>query len=1099
MVTCPRCGVASPEGFRFCPSCASPLTAPEVGREERKVVSVLFADLVGFTANAERMDPEDVRALLGPFHARLRAEIERFGGTVEKFIGDAVMALFGAPVAHEDDPERAVRAALAIRDWVTQETDLHVRIAVTTGEALVALRARPAEGEGMASGDVVNTAARLQAAAPVDGIIVGEATWRATERAIDYREHESVLAKGKAEPLRVWEAVQARSRFGVDVARRSAAPLVGRERELDLLRGALQRAIDEHVPQLVTLVGVPGIGKSRLLAELFASIEAGDRLVTWRQGRSLPYGEGVSFWALGEIVKAQAGILDTDAPNAAARKLDDAVRSLIADDADATWVSGHLRPLAGLVAEDATGDRREEAFAAWRRFLEALAELRPAVLVFEDLHWADDGLLDFVDHVVDWLVDVPVLIVATARPELLARRPAWGGGKANASTISLAPLSDDETARLVHALLERSVLAAEVQAMLLERAGGNPLYAEEFARMAGERGRRDLELPSSVQGIIAARLDALDEADKILLQDASVLGKVFWSGALAAIGDRDRNDVERRLHALERRELARRERRSSVAGENEYAFRHVLVRDVAYASIPRAARADRHRRAAEWIESLGRPDDHGDLLAHHYLSAIELARAAGTDPGTFTAAASLALRRAGDRALALHAVGNAARFYQEALAIGVDESSRPLVLFRLASALHYASDPRRTGALEAARDALVAAGDPETAAEAVLLLAEAAWFDGDSARARDHLAHARELVRDRPDSPAAVRVLAQSARSAMLAAQSEEGLRLGRAALRMAEELGLDDLVPHALIAIGGCRQNLGDDGGTSDLERAIELAMAANNPVAARAYNNLAAAVSEQGDLERAEGLWREGKRVADRLGNGIVRRFIDGQLFWIDFERGRWDQALEAAEAFIAECEAGSPHYLHSSALFVRAYIRFARGETEVALAAADEALERARHAGDPQQVLPALAAIVGIRTDLGQLDEARHVAAEMIELSRVGSPVRLIQLALDAEELGLTSEMRDLLASRPPTRFSDISQSILDGDLVAAAEQLEEVTSLPYAASARIAAARRFVASGRRADADEQLRRALDFYRTVRASRYIADAEALLRATA
>jgi tetratricopeptide (TPR) repeat protein len=333
----------------------------------------------------------------------------------------------------------------------------------------------------------------------------------------------------------------------------------------------------------------------------------------------------------------------------------------------------------------------------------------------------------------------------------------------------------------------------------------------------------------------------------------------------------------------------------------------------------------------------------------------------------------------------------------------------------------------------------------------------------------------------------------------MLAGQSEEGLRLGREALRMAEKLGLDDLIPHALIAIGGCRQNLGDAGGTSDLERAIELAMAANNPVAARAYNNLAAAVSEQGDLQRAERLWREGRRVADRLGNGTVRRFIDGQLFWLDFERGRWDQALEAAEAFIEECEAGSPHYLHSSALFVRAYIRFGRGDTDIAVAAADEALERARQAGDPQQVLPALAAVIGIRTDLGQLDEARHVAAEMIELSRVGSPVRLVQLALDAEQLGLTSEIRDLLASRPATRFSDISQLILDGDLVAAAEQLEEVTSLPYAADARLSAGRRLAAAGRRAEADEQLRRALEFYRAVGASRSIEEAESLLRATA
>ena len=285
MLTCLSCGQQNPDGFRFCGACAASLVAePPAQREERKVVTVLFCDLVGSTAQAERMDPEDVRALLSRYHELVRAELERFGGTVEKFIGDAVMALFGAPVAHEDDPERAVRAASAIRDSIAEESDLHVRIAVNTGEALVSLGARPSEGEGMASGDVVNTTARLQSAAPVDGILVGEQTYRATERVIEYRASEPVIAKGKAEPLPVWEVVQARSRFGVDLARPSGAPLVGRDREVELLVAALARACDERTPQLVTLVGVPGIGKSRLLAELFAAIDRGDQLVTWRQG-----------------------------------------------------------------------------------------------------------------------------------------------------------------------------------------------------------------------------------------------------------------------------------------------------------------------------------------------------------------------------------------------------------------------------------------------------------------------------------------------------------------------------------------------------------------------------------------------------------------------------------------------------------------------------------------------------------------------------------------------------------------------------------------------------------------------------------------------
>src|SRR5688572_16457658 len=312
---CPSCGQENPDGFLLCGMCGTPLAAPAAPREERKVVTVLFADLVGFTSRSEQLDPEDVRALLAPYWERLRFELESFGGTVEKFIGDAVVALFGAPVAHEDDPERAVRAALAIREWVAEESDLHVRIGVNTGEALVSLSAHPAQGEGMASGDVVNTAARLQSAAPVDGILVGEQTYRATERMIEYRDHEPVQAKGKAKPVHVWEAVQATSRFGVDLTPAAAAPLVGRDEELELLVAAFRRAADDQTPQLVTVVGVPGIGKSRLLGELFGTIDAGDRLVRWRQGRSLPYGEGVSYWALGESAFPPRGASGRNSPS----------------------------------------------------------------------------------------------------------------------------------------------------------------------------------------------------------------------------------------------------------------------------------------------------------------------------------------------------------------------------------------------------------------------------------------------------------------------------------------------------------------------------------------------------------------------------------------------------------------------------------------------------------------------------------------------------------------------------------------------------------------------------------------------------------------
>ena len=471
MVICPSCGQENPDGFRLCGMCGAALApAAAPAREERKVVTILFTDLVGSTARAEGLDPEDVRATLSPYYARLRVELERHGGTVEKFIGDAVMAVFGAPVSHEDDAERAVRAALAIRDTVGE--DLEIRTAVNTGEALVALGAVPAAGDAMVSGDVVNTAARLQSAAPVNGILVGEATYRATGHVIDYREAPPVEAKGKAEPVQVWEAVAARSRFGSDVEQKLRTPLVGRERERGLLADALAHARSEQSAQLVTLVGVPGIGKSRLVAELFQITDADEEIISWRQGRSLPYGERVSFWALGEIVKAHAGILESDDTATAEEKLVAMVDGLAEDERERDWLARHTRPLVGL--EGAERAEREEAFAAWRRLLEAAAEQRPLVLVFEDLHWADDGLLDFVDHLADWATTVPLLIVATARPELLDRRPGWGGGKRNAFTLSIGALTDEETAQLLQRLLDRAVLDADAQQAVLAPRRGEP-------------------------------------------------------------------------------------------------------------------------------------------------------------------------------------------------------------------------------------------------------------------------------------------------------------------------------------------------------------------------------------------------------------------------------------------------------------------------------------------------------------------------------------------------------------------------------------------------------------------------------------------------
>jgi len=1044
------------------------------------------------------MDPEDVRRLLQPYHARLRSELERHGGTVEKFIGDAVMAVFGAPVAHEDDPERAVRAAFAIRDALVDQLDL--RIGITTGDALIALGARPQEGEGMVSGDVVNTAARLQSAAPVNGVLVDETTYRATERIVEYHKSAPVEAKGKAEPISSWEALEAKSRFGVDVRQLGGTRLVGREDELESLLAALNRARREREPQLVTLVGVPGIGKSRLVWELFQRVDQEPEITLWRQGRSLPYGEGVSFWALGEMVKAQAGVLETDDADRTEAKLRETVAGVVSDPADAQWLVGHLRPLVGLEASAEAGSgRRDEAFAAWRRFLEALAEQRPLVLVFEDLHWADDSLLDFVDHLVDWASGVPILVAGTARPELLSRRPGWGGGKSNALTLSLSPLSNDETAELVHALLERSVLDAEVQQALLERAGGNPLYAEEFARMLAERGDDELALPETVQGLIAARLDGLSPEEKALLQAVSVLGKVFWLGAATELAEVERWSAEERLHSLERREFVKRERRSSVAGEVEYAFRHLLVRDVAYGQLPRGVRADKHRLAARWLESLGRPEDHAEMLAHHYLSALELSQAAGQPIADIAEAASEALREAGDRASSLNSFIAAIRFYDEALALGfLDEGNRADVQFRRARSLNLAGAENRDAALEEARDALLATNDFERAAEADALLAEFWWHRGTRDRSLEHLERAHTLVEELPPSPAKAHVLSQLARYRMVAGENEEAIRIGAEAFAMAEALGIDELRAHALNNIGVAKANLGDLTEFDDLERSIEIAVAARSPEAARAYNNLGAMVWFRGDVRRACTLIDEAVGVGEQLGNSQLAKFSRIVQIQLLFESGEWDEASARCDAFLAACEAGETHYLEADVRRRRASVRFARGDLEGALDDAKRMLGPARNAGDPQALVSVLAGAARLYVNAGLIEDAKNLAREALDVA--GATYEIWALAWVTTELECATEVRERLdRMRFPTKWSDAARALLQRDFLAAADVFYDIGVFDEEALARLRVAEQLVAEGRRAEADEQLSQSLAFWRSLRATRYIREGEALLAKTA
>jgi class 3 adenylate cyclase/tetratricopeptide (TPR) repeat protein len=986
---CPACSKDNPEGFQFCGFCGAPLTddAPAVPLEERKVVSVLFCDLVGFTAASEAADPEDVRARLRPYHERVRVELERYGGTVEKFVGDAVMAVFGAPVSHEDDAERAVRAGLRVLEAISElnEADpalaLQVRVGINTGEAVVALGARPELGEGLVTGDVVNTASRLQLAAPVNAVVVSEQTHRQTERIFDFEALAPVQAKGKTKPLALFRPVQARARFGLDVIRTGATPLVGRDLEKPLLIGTFERSAKQRSCQLVTVVGEPGVGKSRLCAELLGYIDERPGLVRWRQGRCLPYGEGIAFWALGEIVKAEAGILESDSPADAEGKLD---RALPEGDADRVWLKARLAPLAGVGGVPAS---QNESFTAWRRVLESWAVERETVLVFEDLHWADPTLLSFLEYLADWAGDVPLLILCTARPELYEQHPTFGSNARNAQRINLPPLTDEETAQLISSLLKRAVLPPETQQLLLERAGGNPLYAEEFVRLLADRGRLadGLDVPESVQALIAARLDTLTAERKSLLQDAAVVGKVFWAGALVEMGDREPHDVEIALHELARKELVRPARGSSMAGESEYGFWHVLVRDVCYGQIPRAARAARHRSAAAWLERHAgeRAEDLADVLAHHYSSALEFARAAGNGPeaAALEVSAVRYLELAGQRALGLD-VASAEHSLSRALSLtpgGHPERARVLE--------HWAQAALQQNRLTEAKDALEEAlasyreqGDSLAAGRVLTVLASVLQRLGDP-RQQEAISEALTVLEAQPPGPELVAAHAQLARARAIGSAYHDSIVAAERALALAAELNLPEPV-RALSYRGTSRCFSGERQGLEDMRRALELAIGQGHGLdAATTYNNLAMGTWQHEGPQAAFEACREGIEFCQRRGITEFALAIGSLSTTYLADLGQGEQALAEAGPLAERLQAaGNIIGIEPRAQQLRLLAE--RGSPDEA-PAADDLITAARESGEPQVLALAFAGTVRLQLAKGNTVQ---VHALLLELSQV-----------------------------------------------------------------------------------------------------------------
>jgi len=1002
---CLNCGQDNPVGFRFCGACGSPLTErpPPPAGEERKVVTVLFCDLVGFTARSDRADPEDVGAMLRPFHARLRGEIERVGGTLDKLIGDAVMAVFGVPAVHEDDPERAVRCALRMLEAIAELNRAHpalelaVRIGVNTGEALVALERGPGR-EGVV-GDVVNTAARLQGVAPVNGVVVGEATWRATRALFEYEELTPVRVKGKAEPVPIWRVRGARSRPGVDLAERPPTPLIGRDEELAALRRRYRQAVAGHAVQLVTVLGEPGVGKSRLVRELAAFVDAQPELVAWRRGHCLPYGEAVGFWALGEIVKAQAGVMESDDPEQVAAKLDAAVGAVAGDAAEREWLKARLAPLVGLAAAGEAAAGRDESFTAWRRFLHLVAGRNPLILVIEDLHWADPALLDFLEQLLDQAGPADLLVLVTARPQLLERRPGWGAGRPDATTISLSPLDDQETATLLAALLGRSMLPAEVHTLLLERAGGNPLYAEEFVRLLTDRGlltrhghltrTSELPLPDTVQALIAARLDTLAPEHKNLLQDAAVFGKVVWSGALAAMGSRGEDEVRDGLALLERRQLLRAVRPSAVEGELEYGFWHALVRDVAYAQIPRSGRFRRHRAAAEWIQALAgdRVADRAELIAYHFTQALGYARAAGEpDLARLEASAREALVLAGDSTLGLD-VARAEAYYRRALELYPEGTpGRARVVARAGRAAFQAGRlAEAAAAYQEAIDGFAAEGEPLAQGEALNRLSSVLWNRGEARRAREVLLRAVELLERARPGPELCSAYAQMAMDRVMSGHPREALGWADKALHLADELGgLPEERLRALDSRGVARGDLGDLGGMDELRAALALGL----EVGASAdtwvvYNNLVEPLwLSQGPAAALE-LCREAVGFTQRRGLEEGTTWLRSATLVPLLDLGRWDEAVDAAGALIAWERDHGGQYLSEMAHQVKARVLLWRGELDAALVLTRELLPRARAIEDLQLLVPALAVAAAVEQAAGQHPAARLLVEEVRRL--------------------------------------------------------------------------------------------------------------------
>ncbi len=1054
--TCPN-GHPVPAEARFCDECGAALEAAASAstasarpdgapQAERRLVSVLFTDLVGHTSFSEGRDAEDVRELLSRYFETARTVIERYGGTVEKFIGDAVMAVWGTPVTQEDDAERAVRAALDLVDAVHAlgaEADiggLRARAGVLTGEAAVTLGA---EGQGMVAGDLVNTASRIQSAAEPGVVFVGEATRRSSEAAIVFEEAGTHTLKGKAEPVELWRAVRVVGLVGGALkATGLEPPFVGRERELRLVKELYHGSAEDHRAHLVSVVGIGGIGKSRLGWEFEKYIDGLVGDVWWHSGRCLAYGDGVAFWALGEMVRGRAGILEDEDATSARNKLRSAVDEHVADPEERRFVEPRLAHLLGL-DESPLGDQ-ENLFAAARMFFERLAQTGPAVLLFEDIHWADSALLDFIEYLIEWSRDVPLFVLTLARPELADRRPTWGSGKRNFTSIFLEPLSSES----MEVLLTGPVpgLPEELRERILARAEGVPFYAVETVRMLLDRGvlvregntyrlageLETLEVPETLQALISARLDGLAPDERRAVQQASVLGRTFTSKGLAAVSGSSESELESLLSSLVRKEVFSLTSDLLSPERGQYGFLQDLVKKIAYDTISRRERKALHLAAAAHLRSLGEEEEIVEVLAAHYIDAYR-AEPEDADASEIRDTAREMLVRASERAASLAATAEALAHLEVAVGLADDPVLQAELLERAGTiALHGGKPDAAKAHFDKAMALFEQQGRTHAAARVSARVGFTLWDSGRVEDAVELMDRAFEIVsQEEPDADLA-QLAAELGRVMYFAGQTEAAGERIETALDIAESLWLPEVLSQALNTKSLTLLSRGrPQECVALLEYALKIALENDIPSASlRAYFNLAELSLQYDRFEEARDYVERGLVLARRVGSAFWERRLLGQNYPL-YALGDWDELLDRANQLpldLLQEERGS----YAAFLLVGPLVHLHRGDP-VAARRLFDAFSSVGISADVQERAQHAAGLATLLHADGRHEEALEAAQEALvsreDLGAGSEPFRegFVAASASALALGDNEQVRLLLEAIDHIPRGKVPQSL------------------------------------------------------------------------